>query len=135
MTSVEAGDLLLVRFSPMNVRGFIEDAEDSADDCETRGEPRVYSISAFGLVKTMEQTVDDLVLQICQEAPCNGRNVWLAVGSVLTRTGFRVLLSEPPPHHYDVILGSELRIPDVERLVKHFEPGRQRNPAWKRRRS
>lgn len=132
MLEVETGDLLLVRFSPMNVQAFMEDAEDSAAECVGRGDPPVYSISTFGAFKPADVTVEDLLLRICDEAPVTGRRVWLNTRSALMKLGFSAQLSEPPPHHYDVVLGGELLLADVERLVKSFEPGRERNPAWKR---
>jgi hypothetical protein len=136
---VEVGELLLVRFSPMNASGLVEDAEDSANDSEADGKPRVYSISTFGLTRAADETVDDLVLRVCGTATCGGRTIWPVAASSLTTAGLQVQLSEPPPDHYDVILGSELEIPDAEELVKLveelvnlFEPGRRRNPAWKK---
>jgi hypothetical protein len=95
----------------------------------------VYSISAFGLPKAADETADDLIMRICEESPCSGRNVWPVAEGTLMGAGFRAELSEPPPNHYDVILGSELEIANVEELVKCLEPGRMRNPAWKRSRS
>ncbi|MEV5747159.1 hypothetical protein AB0L00_05020 [Actinoallomurus sp. NPDC052308] len=132
---VEAGELLLVRFSPMNVPKLVEDAEDSADELVARGEKPIYSISTFGLVKTPDASVEDLIVRICAEAPCGGKTIWLTTGSALTEAGFEPRLSEPPPHHYDVVLGERLLVSDVERLVKSFEPGREKNPAWRKKRS
>jgi hypothetical protein len=133
---VATGDLLLVRFSPMNVQALLEDAEDSAEECITNDEPPVYSISTFGLVKAADVTVSDPLLRICSEAPVTGKKIWLNTGSAIDKIGFAAQLSEPPPHHYDVILGgSDSLLADVERLVKSFEPGQERNPAWKKRRS
>jgi len=131
---LKTGDLLLVRFSPMNVDALMEDAEDAAAECEEYGDPPVYSISTFGAVKPAGVSVEDLLLRICTEAPVSGKRVWLNTEDALARVGFTAQLSEPPPHHYDVILGDELLLADVERLVKSFEPGRERNPVWKRQR-
>jgi len=87
MLDVETGDLLLVRFSPMNVQALLEDAEDSAEECIANDEPPVYSISTFGLVKTPDVTVSDLLFQICDEAPVTGRKIWLNTGSRSARLG------------------------------------------------
>jgi hypothetical protein len=135
VVEVEPGGLLLVRFSPMNADGITSAANESADECEAAGEARVYSISTFGLTRGPDESMDDLVLRICEGSDCNGRTVWVAAQTALEEDGFEVQLSEPPPNHYDVILGEELRVPDVEELVKSFEPGRRRNPAWKNKRS
>lgn len=126
------GQLLIVRFAPVRVDKLIEAAEDSYAECLRRGEQPVYSISTFGLLRTDEaQSVEDMVDQICREAPCGGRNVWLATADALAGEGFEVKLSEPPPRHYDVVLGDVLSTPDVDRLVAVLATGRRRNPTWK----
>jgi len=133
VVEVRAGDLLIVRFSPMRLEKLIEDAEDEAADCIAHGEPVVYSISTFGLVRpSSDVTVDDLIMTICAEAPVGGKNIWLTTARDLSAARFNVQRSEPPPHHYDVILGDKLDEADVQRLVDLLEPGRRRNPAWKR---
>jgi hypothetical protein len=129
---VGVGELLIVRFSPIRADKLVEDAEDSYRDCERLGHPPVYSISTFGLRRLVaQQSVEDMLLQICREAPCGGRNVWLTTSELLGASGFEVALSEPPLHHYDVLLGNVLDRTDVDRLVAILEPGRRRNPAWK----
>ena len=133
MLDVATGDLLLVRFSPMNVEKLLQQAKDQADYCESLGEERVYSISTFGLVKSDDDVIEDLVARICKEAPCRGRTIWLVTASTLREEGYDAHLSEPPPHHYDVILGKELHLTDVERVVELFEHGRETNPAWRTR--
>lgn len=78
-----------------------------------------------------DQTVDEMVQRICEEAPCGGKNVCLTTDRALAAAGFEVRSSEPSRHHYDIILGNKLTKPDVERLVGVLKSGRRRNPAWK----
>lgn len=132
MREATTGELILVRFSPMNTGKFLEQAKDHADECDALGEERVYAVSTFGDIKTADETVAELVTRICQEAQCGGERIWLVTGSILRENGYDPVLSEPPPHHYNVILGNELRTPDTEKLVELFRPGREKNPAWKR---
>lgn len=134
MLTVETGELLIVRFAPMRLDALMDAATLSADECLANGTEPIYSISTFGLVKGVSDTTESLILRICEEAPCSGKTVWLATDTQLLGAGFEIRLSEPPQHHYDVILGHELRETDVEKLVSLFEPGRERNPAWKRSR-
>ncbi|GAA4718811.1 hypothetical protein [Phytohabitans rumicis] len=132
MVEVPEGELLIVRFSPMSFDRLKAQAEEEADDCAARGESLVYSISTFGLVRSNVETgIDDLVIQICKEAPVSGKNIWLTTERDLSSAGLAVRRSEPPPHHYDVILGSESVEADIWKLVRLFEPNKRRNPAWR----
>ena len=125
-------EILIVRFSPMNHDKLRETAEDEAAECRADGREVIFSISTFGMCRTADSTDDDLISEICREAPVGGRNVWLTSSSELAEAGFRVELAEPPPHHYNVILGPELIPADIKRLVNVLEPNRRRNPAWRR---
>jgi len=134
-----AGELILVRFSPMNTNKFIEQATDHADYCGSQGEERVFAVSTFGDNLGEGESVEALVTRVCQEVGCGGPRIWLVNGSTLSREGYDAVLSEPPPRHHDVIMGNEQTIQDVEALAERaetlvglFVPGRERNPAWKR---
>jgi len=129
--AVETGDLLVVRFSPMHVDALMEDAEDSAKECESLGEPRLYSVSTFGLIKTEDDTEDELLRRICEEAPVGGRRVWLASGRALGQEGFVTRLRAASAS-LRCHSGEDLHLPDVEKLVKCLTPGRERNPAWRK---
>jgi len=129
------GDLIIVRFSPLRTDALMEQAETSALDCEAEGLPRVYSISTFGRVLNEGDTLSDVMHTICSEAPAGGKRIWVTTARALREAGFNVSLSEPPPHHYDVELGTDLCRSDVDKLVALFEPGREVNPAWKSSRS
>lgn len=126
------GDLLVVRFSPATVEGLASDAEDSAADCEAASEPIVYSVSAFGMVKGTDDSDDDLVIQICEDAPVGGKTIFTTTDVALATQGFGLVLSEPPQRHYNVTLGAKLDIEDIKRLSALFQLGRRRNPAWKK---
>jgi len=130
------GELVLVRFSPMNQDRFVRQATDDADYRESLGEERIWAISAYGDCLGEGETVEALVSRICEEAECGGPRIWLITGGTLSREGYDAVLSEPPPHHYDVIIGSELGTEDRSRLVESvgklaglFGPGREKNPA------
>src|SRR5689334_6792892 len=115
----------------MRLDKLIEAAREEAEECAHRGDPVVYSISTFGLVRpSLDVSIEDLILRICAEAPVGGRNVWLSTDRALSVEGFSVRRSGSQ-HHYDVVLGAELLVADVQRLVDLFEPTRRRNPAWK----
>lgn len=117
----------------MNVDRLREAAEDEASECRVLGTEAVYSISTFGILCSFERdSVDDLIMKICAEAPVGGRSIWLTTERALNEARFRVELSEPPQHHYNVILGPRLVSEDIERLVDLFKPNKRRNPAWKR---
>jgi hypothetical protein len=134
-----AGELVLVRFSPMNTEKFIEQANDHAAELASYSLEPVYAVSTYGDILGEEETTEALVTRVCEEAGCGGRRIWLAAGRTLRQEGYDAVLSEPPPHHYDVIIGREQDVPDADKLaglaaklVGLFEPGRERNPAWKR---
>jgi hypothetical protein len=115
----------------MNLEKLIEAAEDEAAECVARGDSREYSISTFGMVRSsVELSVDEMIAAICRDAPVGGRTVWLATERALTDAGFSVRRSGSE-HHYDVVLGHDLRVEDVQKLVDLLEPTRRRNPAWK----
>jgi hypothetical protein len=116
----------------MNYDKLREAAEDEAAECRADGRQVVHSISTFGMHRTRGVTEDEIIVTICREAPVGGRNVWLTSSSELLNAGFEIELSEPPPHHYNVILGPELISADIKRLVEVLEPNRRRNPAWRR---
>lgn len=134
MIPATVGELLIVRFSPLRADALLEQAEVSALDCEANGLPRIYSISTFGRVVSEGDTLSDILNTICTEAPVGGKKIWLVSAATLREAGFSVRLSEPPPHHYDVELGTDLCRSDVDKLVTLFEPGQEVNPAWKKRR-
>jgi hypothetical protein len=134
-----AGELVLVRFSPMNLGKFIQQATDNADLCEAEGDERVYAISTFGGILGEDDDVEAFVTRVCEQAECGGERIWLITGGILRGGGYNAVLSEPPPAHHDIILGDEQSISDddalterAQQLVELFRPGRERNPAWKR---
>src|SRR4051794_25056146 len=114
---------MIVRFSPMNAAKLREQAEDEAAECLRSGRAPVHSVSTFGLRRPDEATtVDDLLATICREAPVGGKTVWVTTAAALQGAGLAVRRSEPPPHHYDVVLDSDALDDDVARLVTVLEP-------------
>lgn len=133
MADVPVGELVIVRFSPFAAARLGESAQDDYDRALVEGTPPFFGISTYGLVRSdSSTTVDSLIERICKEAPCGGKNVCVVTKTSLEAAGFAVQLSEPPKLHYDVILGSELRKQDTERLEELLESGRRRNPAWQK---
>src|SRR5580704_10017395 len=55
------GELVLVRFSPMNQDRFVRQATDDADYRESLGEERIWAISAYGDCLGEGETVEALV--------------------------------------------------------------------------
>ncbi|MER6302055.1 hypothetical protein ABT247_21195 [Kitasatospora sp. NPDC001539] len=131
MVDLPVGELLVVRFSPFTERGLTEHAEDEYERLSALGETPIYSVSTFGLIREhSSHSIDEMIETICREAPCGGKNVCVTTRSALEDNGFRVQLSEPPRHHYDLVIGNELNAVDVKRLEGLLAAGRRRNPAW-----
>ena len=53
----------------MHVDALMEDAEDSAKECESLGEPRLNSVSTFGLIKTEDDTEDECCAGLARKRP------------------------------------------------------------------
>ncbi|MGW8875667.1 hypothetical protein [Streptomyces mirabilis] len=134
MVGVQVGDLMIVRFSPFSAEKLTEQALRQADELRREGRPPVYSISTFGMVRpSADVDEDQMIVNICDGAPVQGKTISVTTQRILEGEGFRVELSEPPRHHHDVIFGDVLREMDVKRLEALLESGRRRNPAWSRR--
>jgi len=122
---------MIVRFSPFSAEKIMEKATRDYARLQAEGKSPTYAISTFGIVRPDEETsVDELITTICRAAPVQGKKVAITTQRRLEGEGFRVERSEPPLHHYDVILGDELREMDVKRLEAVLASGIRRNPAW-----
>jgi hypothetical protein len=128
---VEPGDLLIARVWRWDAPRLLLDAErDHAVQVSEGAVNPDYSISVFGRTHAPADNVEDAMRDLCGRI--NRKAAWVAftTGSALRDKGFTLRLSEPPPSHYDVVLGSDLAQADVAGLEALFvEHDRRRFPS------
>ncbi len=121
---MDDGDLLIARLWRWDAARLRADAERDHDEQAQLGggwdpdqqEPRYYSVSAFGLIKSPGEDVEELMRKVCSKVNRSAKYVAFTTGRELAAHNIEAILNEPPPHHYDLSFGTVLRTDDVERL-------------------
>ncbi|MBW0090617.1 hypothetical protein I4I73_17290 [Pseudonocardia sp. KRD-184] len=131
MPDVVPGDLVVVRFSPISVEKLRETAQEEYADRERRAQIPWYAVSTFAM-RIGSETDEELLARLCSEVLPTSKNIHVVTERLLRDAGFDTVETSPPIHHYDVVLGDELRDLDVERLSQLFMEGRRRNLSWKK---
>jgi hypothetical protein len=131
---VETGDLLVARLWRWDADRLRQDAERDHRERLAAGEAEPdYSVSVFAKPKIGGQAVEDLMHELCEhilQVPRSANWVTFSTGTRLLKAGFPLRLSEPPPHHYDVVLGTDLELADVKGLAEVLgEQDKRRFPA------
>lgn len=130
---VAVGDLLVARLWQWNVARLRKDAERDHRERLSLGHLNPdFSVSVFGLLKRDAQTVEELMVQLAKHAATFRMAKWVAftTSERLLDAGFPIRSSEPPLHHYDVVLGTRLGDADLARLAAIFdEHPRRRFPT------
>lgn len=122
---------MVVRFAPYSAEAMMRKADRDYQRLIDEGEVPRYSISVFAIIRPDEATtIDDLIIEICQNSPAGGKKCAITTQRHLEAEGFRLERAEPPRHHHEVMLGDELRETDLKRLEVVLAPGTRRNPAW-----
>lgn len=93
--------------------------EALADDPEAA--PPYYAVSTFGAVKEPGVDVETLMMELAASIPRRSNWIVFAGHRELEAEGFPVRQTEPPPGHYDAILGDALRNEDIARLHAVFD--------------
>lgn len=125
----EPGDLVVVRLWSWGVERLRLDAERDYAAQAARGDPNpLYSISAWGQVVLPGQDVEDVVQELFRYVRTQRRAKWAAVTSDarLRHEGFKIVLSEPPAGHYDVVLGTDIATADFAGLAAVFNEHERR---------
>lgn len=86
------------------------DAQKDMREREALDLPLVHSVSVFALRPAPGESFDETVERLGKHILQYRRSKWLAVTTAadLERKGFAIEINEPPPDHYDVILGELL---------------------------
>ena len=117
---VEMGDLLVARLWQWDAERLRKDAERDHTDRLAAGEADPdYSISVFAKRRNEGQPVEALIQDLCQHIG-EYRSAWWVTFTTdrrLRGEGFLLRLSEPPPDHYDVVLGADLDSADLPGLA------------------
>jgi len=128
---VEPGDLLVARVWRWDAERLRLDAErDHAVDLAAGIQNPEYSISVFARRHQAGEDIEAAMRDLCQRI--NRRAQWVAFTTdrILRGKGFELRRNEPPPDHYDVLLGSDLARADVAGLEAVFsEHPRRRFPS------
>lgn len=128
------GDLLVVRMWRWDADKLIEDAERSRREAVS---DRLVdcNVSVYAMVKRPAESVEGLAQRLCRylidERGPRARRVAFTTGQRLQTRGFHLRLAEPPPHHYDLILGPDEQSADYGGAAREFDNGAQRKvKSW-----
>lgn len=122
--------LLIVRFGPWSAEKCRATATDQFEDDLAEGRDGRYGISVFGAEVAAGESVDDALLRICKEAPCNGKKVATLWADELP--DWTAQVDQPPPHHYLLGEGDLSALPDVDSLALMWSENKRNNPAFGR---
>ena len=123
MLQVDPGDQVVIRAWQWDEARLRQDAElDFAEQQSMGIENADYSISVFMSEACNGEAVDELKKQPLERltAERRVRRATYTTRRRLEEAGFTTRLNEPPPGHYDVVLGTDLSTSDVAGLASVF---------------
>jgi hypothetical protein len=130
---VTGGELIIARLWRWDAERLQMDADrDHAEQLAAGEVDPDYSISVFGLQVDEGMTAEEAMRALCERIVPHRSANWVTFTTEqrLSEEGFKIRLREPPPAHYDVILGTDLDVADVARLAGIFnEHQRRRFPS------
>ena len=133
IVEVEAGGMLVARLWRWDEERLRKDAErDHRERLVSEEVDPDYSISVWAMPKPEKKAVDDLMQELCQHIQAYRSAAWVTFTTRqrLHENGFSLRLSEPPPRHFDVVLGNDLESADFKGLEAILgEEPRRRFPA------
>lgn len=127
---IEQGDRLVARVWRWDAERLRKDAEaDHAQQVALNYAEPDYSVSVFASPVVHEPgQVEEIALRLERNLleHRSFRYITFTTMSRLTASGFEVRLNEPPPDHYDVVLGTELNEDALTKLSAIFDENEKR---------
>ena len=121
---VENGDLLVARLWRWDEERLREDAERERREQLASGVAFPdCCVSVWGMIKTPDCPLDALVSRLCEHMFTYRTAKWVAFTTDrrLKSSRFELRLREPPPCHYDLVLGTDFEAADYAGLAALFD--------------
>jgi hypothetical protein len=131
---VVTGDLLVARLAPWSPDGLEKAADRQFREEQNDGVAQpMYSVSVFVTPVEPGRDLTETMIGLCghiRQIPLNAKWVTFTTGRKLADQNFTLRLSEPPPKHYDVLIGPSLdaaRVSSLSAVLSEYP--RRRFPA------
>lgn len=120
----------VLRFAPFTTEGIERNIQRQVDGDRAKRRPPRWGVSAFAEAPRDDETLEQMLARVCQEAPVGGKNVAVIPEEELLAHGLVAHIDVPPPHH--VLIGDPdlSESTDLTQLAGIWSDRKVRNPAW-----